>query len=47
MGREAIHPPSETSGEDERKSVKRDAWGQNGEKMRHLSCVSRIDKTVA
>ena len=26
MGREAIHPPSETSGEDERKRVKRDAW---------------------
>ena len=35
MGREAIHPPSETSGEDERKGVKRDAWRQNGEKMRH------------
>lgn len=46
MGREAIHPPSETSGEDEGKGVKRDAWRQNGEEMRHLSCVSRIDETV-
>lgn len=46
MGKEAIHPPSETGGEAERKGVKRDAWRKNGEKTRHLSCVSRIDKTV-
>lgn len=43
MGKEAIHPPSETGGEAERKGVKRDAWRKNGEKTRHLSCVSRID----
>lgn len=30
---------------DERKGVKRDVCRQNGEEMRHLSCVSRIDKT--
>lgn len=28
------------------KGVKRDAWRQNGEEIRHLSGVSRIDKTV-
>jgi len=38
MGKEAIHPPPETGGEDEKEGVKRDVWRQNGQKMRHLLC---------
>lgn len=46
MGKEAVHPPSETGGKEEKKGVKRDSWRPNGEEMRHLSGVSRIDKIV-
>lgn len=46
MGKEEIHSPSEYGREDEKKGVKRDARRQNAEEMRHLSGVSRIDKTV-
>lgn len=45
-GKEAGHPPSETGGEDEKKGCKERHWRQNGEEMKHLSGVSRIDKIV-
>lgn len=46
MGKEAVHPPLETGGKDEKNGVKRDSPRPNGEEVRHLSGVSRIDKIV-